>query len=361
MMVGLVAIYQVLQEFNIFSFGASAEGSLGLGTIFLIGLTASFSTCLAMVGGLLLSVSAKWADIRPKSAGIRKLTPLLHFNAGRLLGYFVFGGLTGLLGELLILSIQTTGLITIVLSVAMIVLGLNILGLLPKRFCRIPLPPFLLQRIRRMSTGSGASTPFLLGAATYFVPCGFTQSMQLFALSSGSFLTGATVMLVFALGTLPALLGISALSSFAEGRSGKLFFTFAGTASFLLGAMNLQSGLLLTGIDVTRYLPSYELQVQAYDPNVTIDRNGQQIISVEVTDRGYSSASFTIDPDRPTWIYANAPETLSGCISNMSIPTYGMSSQISKGENWLGPIQPTKDFAFMCNMGMFKADVHVRS
>ena len=61
------------------------------------------------------------------------------------------------------------------------------------------------------------------------------------------------------------------------------------------------------------------------------------------------------------WIYAVAPEPLSGCISSIMIPDFNMSKLIRKGDNWVGPITPKKDFAFMCSMGMFKANVHVRS
>lgn len=48
-------------------------------------------------------------------------------------------------------------------------------------------------------------TPLIVGFATFFLPCGFTQSMQVAALSSGSFASGLAIMLAFALGTLPML------------------------------------------------------------------------------------------------------------------------------------------------------------
>ena len=54
-------------------------------------------------------------------------------------------------------------------------------------------------------------------------------------------------MLAFALGTLPALLSLSALSSFAKGAFQRHFLKFAGAAVILLGFMNIQYGLVLTG------------------------------------------------------------------------------------------------------------------
>lgn len=361
MMIVLVAVYQASESLNLFSFNADTENVIGLGTVLLIGLTASTSSCLAMVGGLLLSVTSAWSKAHPKATSWEKFEPQLHFNLGRLLGYYTFGGLTGLLGQQLLLTVHGTGMLKIALSALMIILGLNILGFIPKRFCRVPLPKPLLKRIRGLSTSDGIGASLGLGSLTYFIPCGFTQSMQLLALASGNFWAGSSIMFVFALGTLPSLLGIGALSSFAQGKMGRIFVTFAGTVSLLLGFSNLQNGLLLSGVNLA--LPSFTANVvlSGKDPNVSFDKNGQQIISVGVATGGYSAESFTIKAGVPTWIYALAPEPVTGCISSMTIPDFNMSRLIRKGENWLGPITPTKDFAFMCSMGMFKADVHVKS
>lgn len=359
-MVVLLAAWQIATQFELFSFAANTEEYVGLGTVFLIGLTASTSSCLAMVGGLLLSVSASWSAAHPKATSWARFQPQAHFNIGRVAGYFLFGGLTGLLGNVLILSIQTTGIVKVVLALVMIALGLQILGLLPKKYCRIPLPSFLVKHIRHMSTSESTLAPFGLGALTYFVPCGFTQSMQLLALASGSFMGGAAIMAVFALGTLPALLGISAASSFSRGTAGKIFLTFAGSLSILLGLSNLESGLLLSGINVG--IPGLASAAEkTSDPNVTFDNNGQQIISVQVNNSGYSADSFSVKAGVPTWIYAVVPEPLQGCITSLVVPNFELSKPLVKGENWIGPITPSKDFAFMCSMGMFRANVQVRS
>jgi len=48
----------------------------------------------------------------------------------------------------------------------------------------------------------------VVGALTFLLPCGFTQSMQLLALQSGSMWQGMLIMTAFALGTLPVLFGL---------------------------------------------------------------------------------------------------------------------------------------------------------
>jgi sulfite exporter TauE/SafE len=98
------------------------------------------------------------------------------------------------------------------------------------------------------------STAFVLGAATFFLPCGFTQALQVYVLSQASFAAGALTMLAFALGTLPAMLSLSAIASLARGGFQKHFLRFAGAAVILLGLMNIRYGLVLTA---TTAMPTF--------------------------------------------------------------------------------------------------------
>ena len=220
------------------------------------------------------------------------------------------------------------------------------------------MPAFAVKRMRAFHESESIVTPFILGGITYFIPCGFTQSMQLLALSSGSFNSGALIMTVFALGTLPALLGIGAISSIAQGRAGKIFISVAGAASLLLGFGGLRAGLSLAGVTFPEF---FQATHATEDPNVVIDGNGQQIISVGVEPNGYSANSFVISPGKTTWIYATVNDALSGCLSSMTLPSFNLSTPLKKGENWIGPIRPERDFSFMCSAGIFRADVRVRS
>src|SRR3989338_3077273 len=366
----IVAGYVVLKHFDVFSLSKNAEGVASLGAVFAVGLVAATSTCLAIVGGLLLAVSAKWTETHRSARRWQRFQPLLSFNVGRLAGYFVLGGLVGLIGSAMTLTPRGTGVLTLVIAVVMIALGLNILRIVPKRYCTLPLPRALQRWIHGLSESHNAFAPAILGAFTFFLPCGFTQSMQLLALGTGSFLQGGIIMLVFALGTLPALLGLSVVSSLAEGRVMRWFLTFSGALVLLLGIFNIQSGLLLTGVDATgiaktavsRFVPGrVAQQAQGSDPYVTVDAQGRQIVSMTVSNSGYSPSNFTIDAGRQTWIYATAPQGVSGCASMLTDPTHNLSTPIAQGGNWLGPIEnPQSDFVLTCSMGMMRADVRVR-
>ena len=365
MFIVVIALYLISKKAGLFSFASSVESTVGLGTVFVVGLVAATSSCLAVVGGLLLSVSAKWCEAYQPATRWEKFRPLFLFNIGRLGGYFVLGGIAGLLGKSLTLSPYATGLLTVAIAAVMIVLGLNILHILPKKYCRIPLPRAMVRRIHSLSQSKSLGAPLLLGALTFFLPCGFTQSMQLLALGSGSFIAGGMIMFVFALGTLPALIGLSVVSSVVEGKPAKWFLSFSGALVLLLGFTNLQSGLLLTGHDPLSAIPGFRpthIAEASNDPFVTIDPQGRQIMSMYVTSTGYSPSNFTIRPGLETWVYAIAPTGVTGCASFLVDAKHNLQTPIQKGDNWLGPIaklEPKSDFVLTCSMGMYRANVHV--
>ena len=107
----------------------------------------------------------------------------------------------------------------------MIVLGLNLVGVLRKN--RLTLPTGIFAWFAKAE--GTAFAPILIGVSTFFLPCGFTQSMQVAALASGSFISSSMIMLTFAIGTLPvlALLSFSSLE-FSRSRHAPLFFASAG-------------------------------------------------------------------------------------------------------------------------------------
>src|SRR3989338_10417478 len=138
----------------------------------------------------------------------------------------------------------------------MFVMGLEMLGLapawLPKFMPR--LPKSLGHKVMNLEKKEHRLTPALLGAGTFFLPCGFTQALQLYVLSTGSAAAGALTMLVFSLGTLPSLLSVGAVSSYVRGTSKRLFMQFAGVAVIVLGVFNLISGV--NAASITLDIPS---------------------------------------------------------------------------------------------------------
>ena len=222
----------------------TAGQNAGFGTAFLIGLVASVSTCLAVVGGLVLSVSASYAKTEST------LRPQTFFHVGRLAGFFLLGGLLGLLGKSLQLGATGSLILAIVVAVIMFILGFNLLDLSGHlRALQVRMPKFIGGQVQSLKKSSHAATPLIIGAATFFLPCGFTQSMQAYALTTGSFWSGGLTMLTFALGTLPmlTLLSFSAFSINNKPWRG-IFFKTAGILVIVLAVINLLGALAVAGI-----------------------------------------------------------------------------------------------------------------
>ena len=82
-----------------------------LGAFFLFGLLAGLSSCAALVGGLLLSLSKQWSENYSVTTPVFKKTqPYFLFNFGRLLSFFLFGLLLGEMGQKIQFSNFTSSL-----------------------------------------------------------------------------------------------------------------------------------------------------------------------------------------------------------------------------------------------------------
>lgn len=237
----IVLIFFLIQKSGIVNL--AGDGNVTLPFVFLIGVVASLSTCMAVVGGLCISISSNYAKEN-------KSRPLLFFHLSRIISFFILGGVIGLLGSAFVLTTEMSFALSLILFFVMIVMGLNLLDIFPwAKKLQIKMPKSFGRNILKMEDREGLLTPILLGAVTFFLPCGFTQSMQIYSLTTGSFITGALTMLVFALGTFPVL----ALISFASVKLSKtlqsgLFFKTAGILVLFFALFNFLSALVAVGL-----------------------------------------------------------------------------------------------------------------
>lgn len=242
------SIFAVLSIIGFITLGQSGftslikTGNATLATALIVGLVASVSTCLAVVGGLVLSVSATYAQ---EGKG---WMPQILFHAGRLGGFFILGGFLGMLGEAMQIGFYGSTILGVVVSIVMIVLGVHLLGV-TKKVRVFTLPKGISESFIALAKRAGVLTPVALGAVTFFLPCGFTQSMQIVSLSSGSFITGALTMTAFALGTLPVL-GLLSFGSLdlAKSRFRGVFFKTVGLLVILFAVFNLHNALVFFNV-----------------------------------------------------------------------------------------------------------------
>jgi sulfite exporter TauE/SafE/copper chaperone CopZ len=233
-----LALFFILQKSGILNLGLGGQTTPV--TSFIIGLVASVSSCLAIVGGLVLSLSAKVSE-----DNVSDKKNFILFHGSRLLSFAVLGGVLGAVGQAIGINFFFTAILGLIASLVMIILGLNLTGIFSKNHFTFSGEFFNFFRKIEHET----FTPILIGFGTFFLPCGFTQAMQVAALSSGSFVSGLMIMLAFALGTLPMLSLLSfGASSFAHGKHAPLFFKSAGVVVIGLGIFALLAGLAGLGI-----------------------------------------------------------------------------------------------------------------
>ena len=347
----IVGSYLLLNQFNLIPESLGVTDNMSYGFVFIIGLVAATSTCLAVAGGLLLAVANKHNAANPHLSARQKLQPHIWFNVGRIVSYVLLGGAIGALGSILSISPKVTGIITIAASVFMIVMGIQLLQIFPwMNKIQIKMPKFIAHKIYDASHQERKKSPsklssFLFGGSTFFLPCGFTQALQLYVLGKGDFVTGALVMLAFSLGTLPALAGIGAFTSFAKGKSQRHFTTFSAVLVIILGLFAMPAGMALAGVDLG-------------SPNVAISDNvklvdGVQVVEMKVEGLEYYPANFEIVEGVPVrWIVDGSKAQ--GCAQVLTVPSIGLTKFIGGTEPKVLEFTPetTGQIRFSCSMGM---------
>ncbi len=342
----LVVLYFVAKSFGLFSLDVNTENA-SLFVVLMVGLVAGVSTCMALVGGLVLSISARHAEAHPEITAKQKFTPHIYFNLGRVVGFGFLGGVLAMLGSAIQPSASTLGLMTIIIGGVMIFLGLKLVEIFPalkEKSISLPKSISKFLGINKEQKEYSHKGSFITGALTFFLPCGFTQAMQLYAISSGSFWSGAAIMALFALGTAPGLLGIGGLASIFKGKKARVFFAATGIAVIILGWVNIGNGSQLV------------FQGKARNTVAGTSSSSADVQEVKMTQAGsgYSPSTLTVEKGKKVkWIITSTNQF--SCASSIVMPKYGISKNLVKGENII-EFTPTEtgEIPFSCSMGMYR-------
>lgn len=337
----------------------SVDSNSSFPAFFVLGVVAALSSCAALVGGLLLSMTKQWNDLYIDADNTRqKSIPHILFHAGRLLGFFIFGGILALIGGAISFeSSFGSSLLVIFVSVVMLILALQMLEVGWANKLRLTTPKFISSRIADESRFGGQFMPFVIGAATFFLPCGFTLIAQGIALASGEFLTGALVMLFFALGTLP-ILGAISFTGVQLNRKPHLtawFNMVSGILLLLFSLYNINSQLNVLGIpsisDLRNNISSEKEETTNESAPV---EDGIQILNVIAKDFDYiPTSSTTLKSGVDTQIVIDN-QGIQGCGTYMAARGLIDGYVILKpGENVIKIGKPNPGtYKLTCSMGM---------
>ncbi len=326
----------------------SASGSLL--ALLAFGIIASLSTCLASTGAFLLAYSAESRS--------RSKVALIHI--GRLVAFAGGGALLGALGGSLPSQTWLYGLVALILGVGFLFVGLHMLDLTPSLASRgLRLPRRFNDWADRLAKRHTGIAPFFVGMVTFVLPCGFTQTAQALALASGSASRGALMMTMFALGTMPVLVGLTMFGG-AAALKHRFIRLSTGSLLVLFAFGQMDGGLTVLGSPVTfGGLAGSVASVFKSAPTIPPTNAGVQIVDMTVAYGTFSPRQFTIKRGVPVRWNINGVD-VSGCANSIVAPKLGIARALTTGMNVI-EFTPKQSgiIPFSCSMGMIRGSFTV--
>lgn len=347
----LIAIYLIFTNRISLNVFPEVEASMGYGMLFVVGLLTSIH-CIAMCGGINLSQCIQPIEI---SGNRNMFKSSLLYNAGRVISYTLIGGIVGSLGSLISFTGASKGLVSLVAGIFMIIMGINMLGIFPLlRKFNIQIPSSLRTSFMGKKSERG---PLVVGLLNGLMPCGPLQTMQIYALGTGSAFTGALSMFVFSLGTVPLMFSFGAINTLLSKNFTKNMLKASAILVIVLGMVMFQRGVNLSGISL------FDKQASFFKSEVSQSEatliNGVQTLTLEVKSSSYPK--FAIQKNVMAKInFHVTSENLNNCNNIILISEYGIEKKLEVGDNWI-EFMPNKSgtFSYSCWMGMISSKVTV--
>ncbi|MFP6814012.1 MAG: sulfite exporter TauE/SafE family protein [Moraxella sp.] len=161
--------------------------------------------CLGMCGGIVTAFGLSMQHVSDS----KKNGLILTYHVGRLISYSLLGLIASLVGVAIFQSIMSNSAPRIVLGAVLVLIGLAMLGLplfnqlekVGMRFWQ-SLAPIRKKVFPIDSFGKALFAGLLWG----FLPCGLVYGALMMAIAGNNVATGAALMFVFGLGTMPMLI-----------------------------------------------------------------------------------------------------------------------------------------------------------
>jgi sulfite exporter TauE/SafE/copper chaperone CopZ len=332
----------------------------GLLLVFALGLAAGVSTCMAMVGGIVLAISANAAR-RAAEKGTEARTSVwrtnLLFQAGRIVGFGLLGMALGAIGRSAAMPQPVVIALMVAVAVLMLLVGVRLTELSPRVAGWSPTIPAAVGD-RLGLTGDvpvrRTAGTVLAGAATFFLPCGFTQAVQLYAFSTGSPTTAGAIMATFALGTAPALFAVAGAPTLFKGPKKVAMLRALGVVVVGFAVINATGAMRLAGVS----FPSAGSSAQAISSNVSLTATDQTINTTQDGD-GYHPGDAVIYAGRPThWVMTSTAAFT--CASAVISQDLGKQFTLKAGPNVVElPKLSAGTYNYTCGMGMYSGRIVV--
>jgi len=326
----IIGIFLALVHLGLASF-LNINNNSSLLAFFVFGLIAGFSSCGALLSGIILS--------QPKNTW--------KILLGRVVSYSILGGILGMIGQKVAFSPVFADILLILVSLVMIVVALQMLGLKMARQFNFFLPKTASKKIIEHRF------PIVLGFLTVLLPCGFTLLTEGVAILSGNWTKGLLVMLFFVLGTsIPLfLIGFSSDKLLKNQKIVGVLILF-----FVLYNLNFNFG-------ITQKIFISNKDDQNAAAGITPSFvNAQVIIATYSAGNDISPNSFTIKKGQPVRFVINVNDNGSGCMSTIMIQgLYQKPQSLIKGQTIVMEFVPQEagTYQITCAMGVPRGTINV--
>jgi sulfite exporter TauE/SafE len=270
----------------------------------------------------------------------RILRPILY-NLGRIVSYTITGAVVGLIGNVISINNNITGIITLLSSILMILMALGMLEIIKFR-----IPKFISIRSKSRSS-------FVIGLLNGLMPCGPLQAMQIYALSTGSVLKGALSMLLFGIGTIPIMLFFGIAANMFSNKGINIINKIAPMLLLVLSIIMLNRSLLTLNIDALKIFDNYN----GYESSII--ENNYQVIEFDLNYNSYED--FVVQKDIPVKMIINVNENnLTICNQELKIKEFNIIKKLEIGKNII-EFTPNETglYTYTCWMDMIKNNIKV--
>ena len=215
----------------------------------MIGFLGGFSHCIGMCGGFVFTYTIKIQenDVIRQPNYWQTVSPHLLYNSGRVLTYVLLGQVFGFVGSTLgiIFALRDLqGILQLFAGSVMILMGIELTGLIPAlapdsfpgigRFKMI---------VRSLFNKVNRKNIFILGLILGFIPCGLVYAAGAKAAATQSMAGGMITMLVFGLGTFPAMVLTGLTVNLVSAKLRSRLYRIAAILVVLLGLLTVMRGI----------------------------------------------------------------------------------------------------------------------
>ena len=212
------------------------------------------------------------------------------------------------------------------------------------------------------SQSKESKSPLKIGLLNgLMIACGPLQAIYIMAAGTGSMIEGAKLLFVFALGTLPVMIGFGLLAGHITKTQTRKILMASGIMVMILGLVMINRGLVLTGtgLDSSSVLSSISNNQNAKSDYDFVIENGYQIIRMDVTRNGWVPSKFVLKKGMPVkWIITG--KQITNCNRAIQVPKLGLKFDIKQGEQTI-EFTPTEAgrIPWSCWMGMLSGTFNV--